>query len=59
MLVMKHKYPVSGYTRDKEANCVNGIRILVPAEYNGFKEASQERDIKPLLAINYYWNEMC
>jgi hypothetical protein len=30
---MKEKYPVSGFTRDKEAIYVNGIRIFVPAEY--------------------------
>ena len=32
---MKEKYPVSGFTRDKEAIYVNGIRIFVPAEYDG------------------------
>jgi len=42
MLVMKHKYPVSGFTRDKEAIYVNGIRIFVPAEYERFKAAIPE-----------------
>jgi len=32
---MKEKYPVSGFTRDKEAIYVNGIRIFVRAEYDG------------------------
>jgi hypothetical protein len=36
---MKEKYPVSGFTRDKEAIYVNGIRIFVPAEYDNFKAA--------------------
>jgi hypothetical protein len=32
---MKEKYPVSVFTRDKEAIYVNGIRIFVPAVYDG------------------------
>ncbi len=36
-LIMKEKYPVSGFTRDKESIYVNGIRILVPAKYKSGK----------------------
>ena len=34
---MKEKYPVSGFTRDKEAIYINGIRVFVPAEYDRVK----------------------
>jgi len=33
---MKEKYPVSVIKRNKEAIYVNGIRILLPAEYDRF-----------------------
>ena len=41
---MKEKYPVSGFTRDKEAIYVNGIRIFTPAEYESFKAADPEKE---------------
>lgn len=34
---MKEKYPVSGFTRDKETIYASRIRISVPAEYDKFK----------------------
>lgn len=48
---MKEKYPVSGFTRDKEAIYVNGIRIFVPVEYDKFKAGiPKKRDIKLFLS---------
>ena len=47
---MKEKYPVSGFTRDKEAIYVNGIRIFVPVEYDRFKTGIPKKDIKLFLS---------
>jgi hypothetical protein len=58
-MVMKEKYPVSGFTRDKEAIYVNGIHIFVSAEYNNFKAAIPKKRHKALfLVVNDYWNEI-
>ena len=49
---MKEKYPVSGFTRDKEAIYVNGIRIFVPAEYDNFKATIPKKRHKALFELS-------
>ncbi|MGA9188437.1 MAG: hypothetical protein WB014_07735 [Methanosarcina sp.] len=49
---MKEKYPVSGFTRDKEAIYVNGIRVFVPAEYDRFKAAIPKKRHKALFELS-------
>lgn len=49
---MQEKYPVSGFTRDKEAIYVNGIRIFVPAEYDRFKATIQKKRHKALFELS-------
>jgi len=46
---MKEKYPVSGFTRDKEAIYVNGIRIFLQ-NMKSLKRLFQKRDIKLFLS---------
>lgn len=49
---MKEKYPVSGFTRDKEAIYVNGIRIFVPVEYDRFKAGIPKKRHKTLFELS-------
>lgn len=49
---MKEKYPVSGFTRDKEAIYVNGIRIFVPVEYDKFKVGIPKKRHKTLFELS-------
>ena len=49
---MKEKYPVSGFTRDKEAIYVNRIRIFVPAEYDRFKAVIPKKRHKALFELS-------
>lgn len=49
---MKEKYPVSGFTRDKEAIYVNGIRIFVPVEYDRFKTGIPKKRHKTLFELS-------
>lgn len=46
MPIVKEKYPILEFTRDKDAIYVNGTRILVPAEYDRFKAGILKKDIK-------------
>ncbi|MDY0130131.1 MAG: site-specific integrase [Methanosarcina vacuolata] len=49
---MKEKYPVSGFTRDKEAIYVNGIRIFVPVEHDKFKAGIPKKRHKTLFELS-------
>ena len=49
---MKEKYQVAGFTRDKEAIYVNGIRVLVPAEYDRFRAAIPKKRHKALFELS-------
>lgn len=49
---MKEKYPVSGFTRDKEAIYVNGIRIFVSVEYDKFKAGIPKKRHKTLFELS-------
>jgi hypothetical protein len=49
---MKEKYPVSGFTRDKEAIYVSRIRVFVPKEYNRFKAAIPKKRHKTLFELS-------
>ena len=48
----QEKYPVSGFTRDKEAIYVNGIRVFVPAEYDKLKAVIPKKRHKTLFELS-------
>ena len=49
---MKEKYPVSDFTRDKEAIYGNEIRAFVPTEYDRFKAVIPKKKHKNLFELS-------